>query len=56
LRSKIVKEKAKRSRVEEEMKVVNEELMALNLTTANNWGWHKMWIHLTIFLVVVRKN
>jgi len=41
------------------MKVVNEELMTLKLTIANKWGWHKMWMYLTIFLVVVvlvRKN
>ena len=53
LRSKIVKKKEKRRRVEEEIKAVNEELMTLKLTAANKWGWHKMWIYLTIFLVVV---
>ena len=53
LRSKIVKEKQKRRRVEQEMKTVKKELMALKLTAANKWGWHKMWMYLTIFLFVV---
>ena len=53
LRSKVVKEKEKMRRVEQEMKAVNEELMALKLIVANKWGWHKIWMYLTIFLFVV---
>ena len=59
LRSKIVKEKEKRRRIEQEIKAVKEELMALKLIATNKWGWHIMWMYLTIFLLVVvlvRKN
>ena len=35
LRSKIVKDKEKRRRLEQEMKAVKEELMTLKLTAAN---------------------
>jgi len=43
----------RRRRVGQEMKAVNDELMALKLIAANKWGWHKMWMYLTIFLFVV---